>query len=378
MNPERNQRVAQPITDIYLRIEDEILTNIGKKLRRDRELLIDGDFESWQLIKLSQLNKLTQENLITIARYSGLAIDEISELLEKEGYRSIAETDRSLDDAVRSGHVIRPPAGDSPVIRNILDVYQNQARQSFNLINSTMLQQSETAYVGILNEANALVITGVKTPQQAVREVASKWANKGIPALVDRAGKEWSTEAYVNMVIRTTSNNVANEMQFARMDDYEIDLVEVSSHIGARPRCAPFQGRIFSRSGTSDKYPPLSETSYGELAGLRGINCGHVFYPFVEGVSIPRPHDFTKEENDTAYKESQKQRYLERQIRYAKRELNMMSAMGDEEGVAMAKSKVRERQANIREFISETGRTRRSNREQLAINNPNVGGGNRL
>ncbi|MET3504949.1 phage minor capsid protein [Halalkalibacter oceani] len=364
MNPEHNQMKAQPITDIYLRIEEEILINIARKLKYDRSLLDEEGFESWHLFKLNQLNALNQENILTIAKYSEMAVNEVVRLLEEVGYISVAETDELLEEAVRLGRVIEPPE-ESFVLEDILRAYQRQARESFSLINTTMLSQAESAYVNILNEASGLVLTGVKTPQEALREVASRWAERGVPALIDRAGKQWTTEAYVNMVIRTASNKVANDMQFARMDEHGVDLVEVSSHMGARPRCAPYQGKIYSRSGTSDNYPPLSETSYGELAGLRGINCGHIFYPFIEEVSIPRPPEFSREENDEAYKQSQRQRYLERRIRYAKRELSMMEAMEDEIGVEQAKRKVRDRQAIMREFISDSGRTRRYNREQI-------------
>jgi len=67
-----------------------------------------------------------------------------------------------------------------------------------------------------------------------LRRVSSEWAQKGVPALIDKAGRQWSTEAYVGMVTRTMSNNIANEMQDERMNEYGVDLVEVSSHDGAR------------------------------------------------------------------------------------------------------------------------------------------------
>ncbi|WBL16441.1 phage minor capsid protein [Sutcliffiella sp. NC1] len=375
MKPSENQQLAMPTVQVFLEIEDQILTNIAKHLKKHRSLLNSQDIEGWRLLHLSEIGSLTQQNIITIAKRSGLAIDEVSRLLEDVGYKSIAYVDQTLEEAVKNGAVVIPPGEPSGVFQNILLTYQNQANETFNLINSTMLQQSQQSYIDILNQTVGKVLTGTKTPQQALREALLKWTEKGIPALVDRAGKEWSTEAYISLVTRSMTNKVSNEMQFSRMDEYGVDLIEVSSHLGARPRCAPFQGRIYSRSGTSKKYSPLSETSYGEIAGLRGVNCGHVFYAYVEGISIKRNEPFAVEENNEAYKRSQKQRYLERQIRHAKRELNMMSILGDEEGIEIAKQRVRERHDRMRAFIQETGRTRRRDREQLGINNPNVGGG---
>lgn len=304
---ERSQRISQPITNIYLKIEDEILMNVARKLKRDRSLLTPEGFSSWQLLKLQDLNELNQINIRTIARNSGMALNEVVALLEDEGYRAI----RSID-----------------------------------------------------GQSAASVLTGVKTPQQAVREIARQWADKGIPALV-KNGRNYSVEGYLNTVIRTTTNSVTNDMQDARMEEHDVDLVEISDHMGARPKCAPYQGRIFSRSGASTKYPALSSTSIGEPDGLFGFNCRHVKYPYIDGVSIPRPKGINRAENDKAYKESQQQRSIERSIRKAKREERMMRGMGDEEGVKQTKQLVRQRQSKMRDFINDTGRTRRRNREQL-------------
>lgn len=368
MDPRRqSQQLTLPVVGVYLAIEEQILVNVAKRLKKHRSLM-DEDIQSWQLMKLQELGSLTQENIITIARHSGLAIDEVSRMLEQAGYTAVTRIDEDIavEEAVRRGLLIRPSdAAANPVLEQILDSYRRQARDTFNLINTTLLDQSRQAYINILNETVGKVLTGNITPYQALRETIRKWSQQGIPALIDRAGRRWSTEAYVSMVTRTMNNRIANEMQDERMNEYDIDLIEVSSHRGARRLCAPFQGRIYSRNGTSDKYPPLSTTSYGRPAGLFGINCRHARFPYIEGVSIKRYDPYNEEENRKAYEESQRQRYLERRIREAKRELAMMEAIGDQEGIKEARRKLRERQAIMRKFIEETGLTRRYEREQI-------------
>ena len=148
------------------------------------------------------------------------------------------------------------------------------------------------------------------------------------------------------MDLRTTMGNTARAAQDARCDEWGIQLIEVSSHNGARPKCAPYQGRIFSRDGsrgvTRDldgdriEYIPLSETSYGEPDGLFGINCGHQQYPFIPGASVRRYYPYPEEENAEHYRELQGQRTLERKIRADKRECMMLQETGDEEGLRKA------------------------------------------
>lgn len=61
--------------------------------------------------------------------------------------------------------------------------------------------------------------------------------------------------------------------------------MEVTAHSGARPEHAEWQGKIYSRSGKSKKYPSLVKvTGYGTGPGLGGWNCRHSMFPYYEGM----------------------------------------------------------------------------------------------
>ncbi|AVK84476.1 hypothetical protein C3943_13295 [Lysinibacillus sp. B2A1] len=78
-------------------------------------------------------------------------------------------------------------------------------------------------------------------------------------------------------------------------------------------------------------------------------------YPYVEGMPrMARPQD--AEENQRIYKEAQRQRLLEREIRQAQRALAVLEVLGDEEMVTNAKTKVREKQARLQAFVVQTKR----------------------
>ncbi len=215
-------------------------------------------------------------------------------------------------------------------------------------------------------------VMGAESRQEAVRKCIREFNSKGIPAFVDAAGREWSPEAYINMDIRTTVSNTANAAQDARCDDYGIDLIAVSSHPGARPKCAKDQGKVYSRSNKSGiahdgngkeiHYEPLSSTSYGEPDGLFGINCRHKKYPFIDGVNFQRYFPYDKEENDKRYKEIQEQRRLERKARNTKREADMLNEIGDTEGAKAARAKLKEQQKAYRTCCDEHELTQRNDR----------------
>jgi hypothetical protein len=360
-----NEQLSLAILEVFLSIEAAILENVVKYLQKPKTN-IEDDIIAWQIEALSMLGKLSQENLIVIAKKSGVALDTLIELLEQVGYSAVSEVDTDLQTAVIAGSTVQPvSATSSASLVSILSTYAQQAKDLFNLVNSTLLQQSGQIYTTIINNTVGKVLAGVTTPQKALAETAAEWAKNGVPALVDKAGKKWSVEGYVNTVIRSTTNNVANDMQLERFKEYDVDLIEVSSHVDARPKCRICQGRIYSLSGKSKKYPAWSTSTYGELDGLLGINCRHKIYAYIEGKSRKTYEPYPEAMVDKAYKQSQQQRKLERNIRDAKKQLKMYEALGDTKQIKTAKAKVRQRQSQMRDFINETGRTRRSNREQI-------------
>ena len=180
------------------------------------------------------------------------------------------------------------------------------------------------------------------------------------------------------MVVRTTSHNAAVRAIRTRQQEYGGgDIFQVSTHAGARPLCYPYQGKFFSWSegpgefidgnGELQHYDNINDSSYGEPAGLFGINCGHHPIPVIPGFTYPQDGPAQdEEENRKAYEESQTQRAYEREIRYAKRDLEVAKATGDEEAVKEARKKVSQEQARMRAFIEDTGRVRRYDREQIA------------
>jgi hypothetical protein len=173
----------------------------------------------------------------------------------------------------------------------------------------------------------------------------------------------------------TGVGRTAGAVQLARADEMGQDLVQTSAHIGARPTHEPWQGRIFSRSGTHPRYPHFeTETGYGQVDGLQGINCRHSFFPFFEGISQNAYDEATRQQfaresgayngrTYSAYEIGQLQRRFERKIREWKRRAVAIDAAGLD--AAHETAKVRFWQARMRDFIRQTGRRREYVREKV-------------
>lgn len=347
------------IERLYQQIEIEMLQNIGT-LIGNGEGFTEENIMNWQVEKLGNLGVLRKEQLKVLAKYSGMTIEQMKKYIEERGIAEIKSVDGRLKGVVN----YVPP---STLIYDRLLLLESKSVDTMNMINSSMLSGSEQIYRDIITKSTADVIAGNKTLQQAMVQTAKEWAARGVPTITDKLGRQWGTEGYVSTVVRATQKNVATEVQEGRFDEYDIDLVEISSHAGSRPSHIEYQGKIFSRSGKSKKYPSLKETSYGEIDGIvTGINCKHQMYAYIEGVSTKRFEPYDKKESVEEYKQSQKQRYLERQIRRAKKEKAVLQSMKADEGdIQKANELIRKRQASMRSFIKDSGRTRRPSNERV-------------
>lgn len=379
MNKLTSLQLSQGITDLIVGLETDLIANIAAYLAAGK---IEEDTAKWKMKKLAELGKLTKQNAKTIAEYAGKTPELLELTLQRAANSAIQELAPGLKRMVQEGLIDRraTPSMSSNML-NSLKMLQKQAKKDLNLTNTTMKYKAKNAamqvinrtaelankqeYIDSLNKATGKVVTGIEARQSAMRECIGEMTQKGIPAFVDKNGRNWSPEAYTNMCIRSTVGSVAKETQFSLMDEYGLDLVEVSSHSGARPLCAKDQGKIFNRNGgggyTTDldgkriKFYSWRSSSYGKPAGLLGINCGHQIYPFLPGISVQTYFPYDEKENAKQYEKICNQRALERKVRASKRECTTLDTLGDKEGFDKAAYKLKQQEQQLKSYCEKNG-----------------------
>lgn len=225
--------------------------------------------------------------------------------------------------------------------------------------------------------ANAVVRKELGDSRRAIMEDAVRaLSDAGIETVDYKSGVKTTIDAAVRRHIVSQVSQAKAQILSDKCDEYDQDLVFVSAHFGARPSHAIWQGKVYSRSGTSDKYPSLDEgTGYsgtGPFAALGdrlcGVNCQHEMVPYMPGLSQLPDLSFEKEQkrygmtSDEYYKATQKQRALERKVRKYKRRI----ALGQEQGLDMVddRYKLGRTQAMLREHCRSNGLTRLYERER--------------
>jgi hypothetical protein len=382
--------LAAPIADAYMSVEERLLVRIARQLSLNDDHQLN-EVSKWQLKQLAKHGLLRQDaHKIIAAGTKGIPGDvaetvrqAIDDTLAEDGIQSMWHNQRFAESAA-----------------NAVRHYRNQAKDVYNQVNTVMKYKAESTFVravntvadkwtqeqrreqseiankqdmlNILNSNTAAVVSGAESRTKAVRTTIHEMAQKGIPAFVDKSGREWSPEAYVNMDIRATVKNTALEAQFSTMDSLGQDVFEVSSHPGSRPKCRPWQGKLISRSGRTTeitdingrkhKVIPLSQTSFGEPDGLFGINCGHRPRGVSDGLFRKSEVEYDDEEDKALYHKVCKQRELERKVRKSKTEADMLEAAGDTEGAKEVRRKMAEQNKALKSYCDSNGLKYRSDR----------------
>lgn len=200
--------------------------------------------------------------------------------------------------------------------------------------NIALAASAEREWYAATAEA-VLRVEGGDSPRRAIEDAVSRLSKLGITTIDYKSGVSTSVDAALRRHLVTQANQARNDVLWRRMDEWGCDLVYTTAHYGARPTHAVWQGKVFSRSGRSAKYPPLVEsTGYGTAAGLCGVNCRHRMVPYVEGASKLPDTDYSEQERLTGmtggeyYAATQAQRRLEAAIRATKREVSVGEAAG--------------------------------------------------
>ena len=316
----------------------------------------------------------TADRLLQRLRMMGETQAEIEKKLEVLTKLSRKELRALLQDAVltswetdavpfREIGINLPDPLKNPAVIRIMDAqYKRSQGELYNLTRTTM-RQSNIDLMNMLSEADMRVAAGVQSYSAAISDILDRYAHRGI--YVDYpTGARRTLEAAVMCCVRTSMAQMAGQLTLEFVKESGTNLIITSAHTGARftdkdepANHMSWQGKVFyitdadlaeftevrykiessgERAGGSSntgKYPDFRKTTgYGTGEGLDGYNCRHSFGPYDERIGNPwRDKDgnlidgagnrIDSEESKQKYKDSQRLRAIERNIRATKRQL---------------------------------------------------------
>lgn len=347
------------LTELYAQVETEILNDMAERINA---MDFFNASVQWQEQKLQQMG--LSHNLIVrkLSQLTGKTETELTKLINQAGAQVLASNAWLAD----AGYNLASVSA-SEKWKARLSAGLKKTSLLFTNLTQTTAYATDRAFGQALDRAYMQIESGAFSYTEAVRNAVKDLSAKGLRTVMyvnNGIIHTDNVDVAVRRAVLTGVNQTTAELQLTVNEELGLDLVEVSAHAGARPSHAEWQGRIYSLSGKSTKYPDFREsTGYGTGAGLCGWNCRHTFYPWAEGSSrvwsdqaLAKLEDATVEYNGgkyTEYEASQYQRSLERAIRKYKREASALKSAGQPNQAELAK--VSQYNAKLNDFCEQTG-----------------------
>ena len=345
------------MAELYNSLEGEIIRIIIKRLNRGQSIL------DWQARSFQELNLFNREVMGVISKTTKIAEPKLLELFEETGRFTVKQVDQNFPN---------PSPVMTTAIDDIMRGYFNQANVQLNdYVNQTLVSgnlgygSATQAYIDVLNRTTALYSTGIMTEKQALEKAVQELAQKGLSSgFVDKGGNQWSVDRYVRTTLRTTMAKTMDEVRKERMDEYGMNLVVVTSHVGARVACSRIQGNVvdlrpMEQLPPDSKYKsifdPYWKADYLEPHGHHGINCMHLHIPFTDGFSENNQLQVDPELNERVRENRTKQRRLERDVVKYKKNKMVSEHMGNAEEAKKWQKKVSWKQKQIRDHLDQNG-----------------------
>lgn len=364
--------LSASITDSLEDTTQSIIVDMARRISRLGEVT---PATNWQMLRLELVGAQQEQIIKELSRCLSMTEKQIEKMFDEAATRTIENDNRIYKEAGYESVALK----DNPYLQQVISAELAKTKNAFKNLTRTTARTATKQFEDALDLAHMQIVTGTRDYQSAIKSVIKNLSQKGLNSIKYSSGKIDSLDVAARRAILTGINQTTGEIQIANMEMMGTDLVEVTAHHGARPSHAIWQGKVFSVSGTSLKYPSLREmTGYGTGDGLKGWGCRHDFFPYIEGVSekaytsqnLRKLSEQTTTYNGqklSIYEATQQQRYIERQIRQWKRASNALKA-GNVDYIT-AQRKVREWQARQRDFISQTGLRRDYFRERAGRQN---------
>jgi hypothetical protein len=337
------ESLSRKVADLYAEAERILLERIARNLAKG----IEGP--AWAQQKLAQMNAYEAQTRALIADLQRQAktgvTSALTEAYKRGGLAAVADV----------AGITEPLAG--------LGAVEAIAAETLTKLNATsqrVLVTTRALYRDAVEAGVNQVLLGVQTRISATQGVLDRFAARGITGFVDSAGRAWDLASYSEMAVRTGTMNAAIAGHVDTLAENGLDLVVVSADGSPCDSCAPWEGEVLSASGNDPNYPSLDDATGS--SHLLGPNCLHTVSAWQEGVtrSYPEKTAADREAEAVRYKDNQRLRAIERNIRSAKR---TGAVAMDPSAQKAAAAKVAKWQAAAREHVASTSAVRQYPRE---------------
>lgn len=260
LNRAPNEKELEKLISIYLRAETAIINEIGR-------LRSQGLVDYHAVAALERVQAILRKMESDCWEYA-------PRMIEKQFYVRVPEARKALEVPETAAKHAAGYVNAAVLTGEQHAIVDNLVAALMGEIADASMTVMATLQSALIGRVEPDVYRRVGLEQVAAQQAVGRGVNASVPAFVqalrregiraftDKAGRDWSLHTYCTMVSRTTSRQA--EVLAVLTADPEHDLYMISSHGTTCALCAPYEGRVYSRSGTDPDFPPLA-AAFGKM-----------------------------------------------------------------------------------------------------------------
>lgn len=312
------------VSNEFSTLETVLLVWMGLRLRNLSNIEnIGNDYPKWKNKAIAEFNKYSgtefgKTKKTSLDMVKNAVVNGVTLTIENV-YNRLKKT----DDKLKKKNILINGKKD---LNKGIKSTQNELKNLCNISNKCANKQ----FIKACDDAYSKIIAG-QDAENAIESSIKKLVQNGIE-VIGYTKNNTSMDAAVRRAVTSGVNQTSLKIKIANCEKFGINIVKTSSHGGARPDHARWQGQFFYLDKPVKGLKKFkSSTGYGKVDGLGGANCRHSFYEVTNYEyenNLVNDEEFELNRNNEQYELEQKQRYYERQIRKWKKRKNVLDECG--------------------------------------------------
>lgn len=268
---------------IFKDLEKSIMSDIVRRIRQTDVITRSADF---------QLNHL---------KMLGMSDYEIKKMAEQYIQASDDYLDRVFANAIETDYIDNKdlykaqgkdfiPFEDNEMIQQWIQAIKLQTKDEMRRLTESMgfviqtggrkvVQPVGEFYQNVLDQSVVDIMMGTFDYNRVLNDAVRKMTHSGLRWIDYQSGWHNRVTVAARRAVMTGISQITMQISEMNANELGTDYFEVTAHANARPSHAEWQGKVYSRKELE------TVCHLGEVTGLLGANCYHMYYPFVPGVS---------------------------------------------------------------------------------------------
>lgn len=353
-SPSELERLSMLFDTPMKQLEDEIMTDIVRRIKINGEITRSAD---WQIHRLYELRMSKQDIENSLQNLTGISPQEVQNLYSRVIQKGYAEDEKLYR---LKGKPYIPFAENKPLQQFITATAMQTSQNMYNLTQSmgfavrntnglTQFLPIAQYYQDTLDNAMLGITSGAFDYNTVLKKTVAQLTNSGLRTIDYASGHSNSVEVATRRAVMTGFNQIVAKVNEENAEKLKAEYFEISWHSGARPSHW-WGGKVVNKDDL------VKICGLGDVQGLCGANCYHSYSPFfpefdVRTYTDEQLEEMNRQENTpvefggkqyTKYEALQRQRRLETTMRAERQKIKLLQEGGaSEDDIITARAKYR-------------------------------------